>query len=156
MLYERRHTRDLDAFGGIWRAMPVFSVLMLIVTLSSMGLPGLNGFIGEFTILMGSFNSEALGQIGGRPWIFTGLSTIGIILAAVYLLWMFQKVFLGPLDKPENQKLTDLTAREIVSTVPLLIFIFLIGLYANPFFQMMSPAVEALVETVNRGVAMIP
>src|SRR5687768_12431874 len=108
-LYERRHTRELDAFGGIWRAMPVFSVLMLIVTLSSMGLPGLNGFIGEFTILMGSFNSEALGQYGGRPWIFTGLSTIGIILAAVYLLWMFQKVFLGPLDNPENQKLTDLT-----------------------------------------------
>jgi NADH-quinone oxidoreductase subunit M len=154
-LYERRHTRDLDAFGGIWRAMPVFSVLMLIVTLSSMGLPGLNGFIGEFTILMGSFNSEALGQIGGRPWIFTGLSTIGIILAAVYLLWMFQKVFLGPLDKEENQKLTDLTPREILTTIPLLIFIFLIGLYANPFFQMMTPAVEALVQTV-RGVAMLP
>ncbi|HEY62443.1 MAG TPA: NADH-quinone oxidoreductase subunit M [Anaerolineae bacterium] len=144
MIYERRHTRDMDAFGGLWKAMPVYGALTLIVTLSSMGLPGLNGFVGEFTILLGSFGSKAIGS----PW-FAGFAAIGVILAAVYLLFMFQKLFLGPLDKEENKILKDLNAREIITMVPLLILIFWIGLYPKPFFALMAPAVDKLVAALQ-------
>lgn len=143
-IYERRHTRDMDAFGGLWKAMPIYGTLTLIVTLSSMGLPGLNGFVGEFTILLGSFGSEAIGS----PW-FTGFAAAGVILAAIYMLYMFQKLFLGPLDKEENIKLKDLSLREIITIVPLLVFIFWIGLYPKPFFNLMAPAVEQLVAAVQ-------
>jgi NADH-quinone oxidoreductase subunit M len=139
MIYERRHTRDLDAFGGLWKNMPVLGALALIVTLSSMGLPALNGFIGEFTILLGAFNSTAIGS----PW-FAGLATLGVILAAIYLLFMFQKVFLGPLAKPENQVLKDLSTREILTLAPILVLIVWIGVYPQPFFDLMAPAVTKL------------
>ncbi len=143
MLYERRHTREMDAFGGIWKVMPVLSALALIITLSSMGLPGLNGFVGEFTILTGAFGSAALGS----PW-FAGLATLGVILAAVYLLHMFEKVFLGPVKHAENQGLKDLNLREIAILVPLLVLIVWIGLYPQPFFNLINPAVENLVALV--------
>ncbi len=144
MVYERRHTRDIEAFGGLWKVMPVYAVLTLIVTLSSMGLPGLNGFVGEFTILLGAFGSKAIGSY----W-YAGLSALGVILAAVYMLFMFQKLFLGPLDKEENKTLKDLNWREIAILVPLLIMIFWIGLYPKPFFDLMGPTVEKLVEAIN-------
>jgi len=144
MIYERRHTRDMDAFGGLWKVMPVYAALTLIVTLSSMGLPGLNGFVGEFTILLGAFGSKAIGS----PW-FAGLAAVGVILAAIYMLHMFQKMFLGPLDKEENQKLKDLSWREVVTLVPLLVFIFWIGLYPKPFFNLMGPAVEQLASALQ-------
>jgi NADH-quinone oxidoreductase subunit M len=148
MIYERRHTREMDAFGGLWKVMPIYGVLTLIVTLSSMGLPGLNGFVGEFTILLGAFGSEALGSY----W-FAGLAALGVILAAVYMLFMFQKLFLGPLDKEENKVLKDLNWREIATLVPLLIFIFWIGLYPKPFFALMAPAVDNLVKILQTASA---
>ncbi len=144
MIYERRHTRDMDSFGGLWKVMPVYAVLTLIVTLSSMGLPGLNGFVGEFTILLGAFGSKVL----NTPW-FAALAAVGIILAAVYLLYMFQKLFLGPVDKEENRVLLDMNLREIVTLVPLLIFIFWIGLYPSPFFNLMEASVAKLVENIQ-------
>jgi NADH-quinone oxidoreductase subunit M len=147
MLYERRHTRNLDAFGGIWRVMPVYGALSLIVTLSSMGLPGLNGFVGEFTILLGAFGSPVL------SFWFTVLAATGVILAAIYLLWMFQKVYLGPLDKPENEKLTDLSVREVIALAPIIVMMFWIGLYAVPFFNMMNPAVSNLLTHIGGIVA---
>jgi NADH-quinone oxidoreductase subunit M len=144
MIYERRHTRDMEAFGGLWKIMPIYGAITLIVTLSSMGLPGLNGFVGEFTILLGAFGSKAIGS----PW-YAGFAAVGVILAAVYLLYMFQKMFLGPADKEENLKLKDINWREIVTLVPLLIFIFWIGLYPKPFFTLMAPAVDKVVTALQ-------
>jgi NADH-quinone oxidoreductase subunit M len=144
MIYERRHTRQMNAFGGLWKIMPIYGALTLIVTLSSMGLPGLNGFVGEFTILLGAFGSEALGSY----W-FAALAAIGVILAAIYMLYFFQKLFLGPVDKDENRKLLDLNAREIIVLVPLIILIFWIGLYPSPFFNLMGPTVERLVVSLQ-------
>jgi len=144
MIYERRHTREMDAFGGLWKVMPVYGSMMLIVALSSMGLPGLNGFVGEFTILLGAYGSNAIGS----PW-FAGIAALGVILAAIYILYMFQKMFLGPLDKEENMKLKDLNWREIATLVPLLVFIFWIGLYPKPFFALMAPAVDNLVKIIQ-------
>jgi NADH-quinone oxidoreductase subunit M len=139
MLYERRHTRLLDDFGGIWKVMPVLGTISLVVMLSSAGLPGLNGFVGEFTILMGAYTSTAIGRS-----LVAILAAIGIILAAVYLLHMFQKVFLGPVTHDENKALLDLSPREILTLVPILIVIFWIGLYPKPFFALIGPAVEKL------------
>ena len=144
MLYERRHTREMSEFGGLWRVMPLFGTLTLIVTLSSMGLPGLNGFVGEFTILLGAFGSEALGS----P-VYAIVAAIGVILAAVYLLSMFQKIFLGTPDNPKNEGLKDLNWREIVVLVPLLILIFWIGLYPRPFFSLMNASVDQLATALN-------
>ena len=146
MIYEQTHTREIKVYGGLWKITPIFGSIMLIVSLSSMGLPGLNGFVGEFTILLGAFGSKAI----GNPW-FAGISAIGVIMAAVYILYMFQKMFLGPQGsivdevKKHGHALRDLNARELITIIPLLIFIFWIGLYPAPFFNLMAPAVSNLV-----------
>jgi NADH-quinone oxidoreductase subunit M len=151
MIYEQTHTREIKVYGGLWKITPVFGTIMLIVALSSMGLPGLNGFVGEFTILLGAWGA---GQNGifyfGNVW-FAAISALGVIMAAVYILTMFQRMFLGPQGeiveevKSHGHAIRDLNWREIATVVPLLIFIFWIGLYPAPFFDLMAPAVENLV-----------
>jgi NADH-quinone oxidoreductase subunit M len=150
MIYERRHTRDMDAFGGLWKVMPIYGAITLVVTLSSMGLPGLNGFVGEFTILLGAWDAGQSGGVIGSYW-FAGLAAAGVILAAVYMLFMFQKMFLGPVDKEENRVLKDLNWREIITLAPLLVFIFWIGLYPKPFFNLMAPSVDKLVALLQNA-----
>jgi NADH-quinone oxidoreductase subunit M len=152
ILYEQRHTRSMSAFGGVWKAIPIFSVLSLIVVLSSMGLPGLNGFIGEFTILLGSMG--ATDAFGSNAWIYTAFATSGVILAAIYLLWMYQRVFMGPLDKEENKQLRDVNRRELAIFLAFLLFIFWIGIYPTPYFDVMSASVGRLTESLTAVVAM--
>jgi NADH-quinone oxidoreductase subunit M len=152
MIYEQTHTRDLNVYGGLWKFTPVFGTMFLIAALSSMGLPGLNGFVGEFTILLGAFGSQAI----GNAW-YAGISALGVIMAAVYILFMFQKMFLGPqgpiVDEVKGhghgRGLRDLNWREIAIMVPLIILIFWIGLYPKPFFDLMAPAVDQLVASIG-------
>ena len=140
-IYERRHTRLITDFGGLSKQMPVFATIFMIVTFSSIGLPGTNGFVGEFLVLLGGFESEL------RWW--TIVASSGVILSAVYMLWMFQRVMFGELDNPKNQKLTDLNAREIGIMIPLIIMIFVLGLYPKPFIDTMDPAIKKLVSQVR-------
>jgi NADH-quinone oxidoreductase subunit M len=144
MVYEQTHTREIKVYGGLWKIMPIFGTIMLISSLSSMGLPGLNGFVGEFTILLGAFGSKAI----GNPW-YAGISAVGVIMAAVYILYMFQKMFLGPAGEvTHHHELRDLNWREIITAVPLVIFMFWIGLYPKPFFDILAPAVEKLLSAL--------
>jgi len=142
-IYERRHTRLITDFGGLSKQMPIFATVFMIVTLSSIGLPGTNGFVGEFLVLIGAFESEL------RWWTIVAAS--GVILSAVYMLWMFQRVMFGELDNPKNQVLKDLNAREITIMVPLIALIFIMGVYPNPFIEKMEPAIKKLVSQARPG-----
>ena len=139
LLYERRHTRMLDDFGGLWKSVPVFCGFFLVVAMSSAGLPGLNGFVGEFTILLGAYKTMP---------IFTALAAVGVILAAWYLLTVFRKIAQGPLNDPENDAahLPDLRRGEVLMLLPLVILFFVIGLFPNLFLDKINPSVQALVE----------
>jgi NADH-quinone oxidoreductase subunit M len=153
MIYEQTHTREIKVYGGLWKITPIFGSIMLIVALSSMGLPGLNGFVGEFTILLGAWGAGMEGGVfasmGGVWW--AALSALGVIMAAIYILYMFQRMFLGPQGeivdevKKHGHALRDLNWREIATVAPLLIFIFWIGLYPAPFFDLIGPAVDKVV-----------
>lgn len=142
MIYERRHSRMIVDFGGLAKKMPIFATIFLIVTLSSIGLPGLNGFVGEFMILLGSFDSEAFSK-----W-YVVLATTGVILAAVYMLWMFQRVMFGTPDDT-NASLPDLKPREIVVLLPILLFIFWIGVGPNTFLKPMEASVKEVAAKVQ-------
>jgi NADH-quinone oxidoreductase subunit M len=140
MIYERRHTKEIAKFGGLMKVMPVFSVIFLIVTFSSIGLPGLNGFIGEFLVLIGAFSSPNLGSN-----LYVIFSTSAVILAAVYMLWLYQRVMLGPLDKEENRSLKDINKLELVSILPLIVFIVWIGIQPNTFLKITESSVKKVV-----------
>ena len=137
VIYERRHTRAIADFGGLWKVVPVFSVIFLIVTLSSIGLPGTNGFVGEFLVLLGAFKTQVW-------WAVVAAS--GVILSACYMLWMFQRVVFGPVTHEENQGLTDLSLRERFVFAPLLVLIFWMGVMPQPFLDRMQPALDRTIE----------
>jgi NADH-quinone oxidoreductase subunit M len=148
VIYDRRHTRDLADFGGLAKVMPAYTVVFVIVTMSSVGLPGTNGFVGEFMILAGSFVSQELGNFEAR---FVFFAAMGVILAAVYMLHAVLKMFWGPVDKKENEGLADLTHRERIALAPLVVAIFWIGLYPSSLLDTMQPSVEHLVSTYTAG-----
>jgi NADH-quinone oxidoreductase subunit M len=145
ILYERRHTRLISEFSGLSTPMPTFAAIYMIITLSSLGMPLLNGFIGEFTILRGTFEVPKYGPM----WSAWGVT--GIILGAAYLLWLYQRVMFGPVTNPANEHLPDLNARELATLVPLVVLAFWIGVYPKPLFRVLDQPVRQIVERVNPG-----
>jgi NADH-quinone oxidoreductase subunit M len=139
-IYERRHTRMITEFGGLATPMPWFSTLFVIASLSSIGLPFLNGFVGEFLIMLGSWTSKAVAS----AWIVTMLAGTGVIWAAVYMLWMLQRVVFGEVTNPKNAKLQDLNAREIGLLIPLMVLMLFMGVYPRVFLDRSQASVEAV------------
>jgi NADH-quinone oxidoreductase subunit M len=140
MIYERRHTRMIEDFGGLSKKIPIFAAFFMIVTLSSIGLPGTNGFVGEFLIILGTFKSNV---------VYAVFAATGIIFAAVYMLWMYQRTMFGKITRPENENLKDLNTREKIILIPLILVIFWIGIYPKPFFVKMEPSVKSLIENTK-------
>ncbi len=140
MIYERRHTREISEFGGITRIMPIFAVIFMIVTLSSVALPGTNGFVGEFLILLGVYQVH-------KVWAI--VAGTGVIFGAVYMLWMFQRVMFGPIRNEENKNLKDLSLREIIVMAPIVVAIFVMGVFPNIFISKMDTSIKAFLAQIN-------
>jgi NADH-quinone oxidoreductase subunit M len=148
MIYDRRHTRLIAEYGGLWRQMPKFAVVFLIVMFSSIGLPGLNGFVGEFLILLGAFEAATF---------FAVLAALGIILGAVYMLWMYQRMMYGEITHAENRLLADLSRRELTILVPVVLLMFWIGLYPNALLVPIEAATaNLLTQMQTRAVVIVP
>jgi len=145
LVYERRHTRLIADYGGLWAVMPIFAVFFMIMMLSSIGMPFLpgNGFVGEFTILFGAF------LLPQKFWAV--LAATGIVLGAVYMLWLYQRTIFGKLDKDENRGLKDLNVREVLTLLPLTILAFWIGLYPKPIFRILDEPVKRLVLQLEKA-----
>jgi len=142
VIYERRHTRLLADYGGIARTMPLYATLFVIAMLSSVGLPGLNGFVGEFLILAGSYKTHPTASV---------IAATGVILAAIYLLWLVQRLFFGPITNEENRVIPDIAWNEIAAMVPLILLMVWIGVHPNTFLRKMTPSVQQLLTTVHSG-----
>ncbi len=140
LVYERRHNRMIAEYGGIAKVMPLYAMFFMIITMSSIGLPTLNGFIGEFTILIGAFNHQ---------WWWALFAATGIVLGAGYMLWMYQRVFFGELTNEKNKDLKDLNRREQWTIIPLIVIAFWIGLYPKPFFERMAPTVDHILQRIE-------
>ena len=147
MIYDRRHSRMLADYGGIARVMPLFSAFLMIAVLSSISVPGTFGFVGEFLVLIGSF---------GRYPVLTVVATLGVILAAVYMLWSLQRLIFNRLDNPKNRGLADVNWREAGMLLPLCALIIWIGIYPDPILRRMEPSLQRLVEQVEAGATMAP
>jgi NADH-quinone oxidoreductase subunit M len=143
VIYDRRHTRLVREFGGLAKVMPIYAALFVVVTMSSIGVPGTNGFVGEFMIVMGTFVSPAL---GGNAKLQAGLAAAGVILAAVYMLSVVQKMFFGPLTNPKNKRLKDVSPREIIAVAPLIALIFVIGWFPSLFTSRMTEGVATVID----------
>jgi NADH-quinone oxidoreductase subunit M len=141
VLYERRHTRLIADYGGIAKVMPVFATIFMIITLSSIGLPGLNGFIGEFLTLVGAFRFF---------WGYALVAVVGVVLAAVYMLWMLQRVIFGKITNEENNKLVDVNWREIAYLAPIVLFVVWIGVYPMTFLEKMEPSLQCLLRRIEQ------
>jgi NADH-quinone oxidoreductase subunit M len=168
ILYERRHTRMIADFGGLAKTVPIFATIFMIVTLSSIGLPGTNGFVGEFLILAGTFEEAISSHIVGglsfwelmTQWrvlvtIFAVLATVGVILAAIYMLSMYRRVMFGPITHEENKEIKDLSGREIAYMVPLVVLIFLIGFWPNLFLSKMHKSVDAFIAATKPAITQV-
>jgi len=140
IVYERRHTREISEYGGLSKVMPVFATIFLIMTMSSIGLPTLNGFIGEVLILQGVF-------VVNKIWAAVAAS--GIVLGAAYMLWLYQRTMFGTIDNPKNEALQDLSGREVATFVPLIILAVWIGLYPSPFLRRLTTSVDRVMARVN-------
>jgi NADH-quinone oxidoreductase subunit M len=147
VIYERTHTRQIADYGGIAARVPLYATFLMIITFSSIGLPGTNGFIGEFTILVGAFLHHKM---------YAVIASLGIILGAGYMLWLYQRIAFGKITNPHNENLADMNAREVVAAFPLVVLVFLIGLYPNAAFGVMHASVANLVQQVNAKVASAP
>ncbi len=139
IVYERRHNRMIAEYGGLAKVMPLYAMFFLVITMSSIGLPTLNGFIGEFLILIGAYQ---------HSWVWALFAASGIVLGAAYMLWMYQRVFFGELTNEKNKDLADLNRREQWTLIPLVIIAFWIGLYPKPFLDRMAPTVDRVLERV--------
>jgi NADH-quinone oxidoreductase subunit M len=137
MVYDRRHTRLIADYGGLWQQMPVFAVFFLITMFASIGLPGLNGFVGEFLILLGAFETQR---------VFAVLAALGVILGAVYMLWLYQRMMFGEITHEANRRLTDLSGREIALLAPIVLLMLWIGIYPGTFLRKMDTASAHLLE----------
>jgi NADH-quinone oxidoreductase subunit M len=142
MIYERRHTREIKDYGGITKVVPLFAIMLMIMTLSSVALPGTNGFIGEFLILLGTWQTSP---------ILAVISALGVIFGAVYMLWMFQRVMFGPNKNPENKDLKDLSVRELIVLCPLVAAVFFMGVNPNFFFRKMEPSIQRFLTRSTLG-----
>ena len=155
VIYERTHTRRIWDFGGLAKVMPVYAALFVLVALSSAGLPGTGGFVGEFLTLLGAFRWGHIAHEGGAHWFtsygYVVFAATGVVLGAAYLLWMIERVFFGPVLQDRHRKLPDLNARELAVFAPLVVMIFWLGLFPKPFIDKMEPTVEELLLDVERG-----
>ncbi len=142
IVYERRHTRMISEYGGLAKVMPVYAMLFMVITMASIGLPTLNGFIGEFTILVGAFN---------RSTTWAVIAATSLVLGAGYMLWLYQRVFFGEITHDENKTLKDVNLREQWTLIPLIVLCFWIGIYPKPFFRILEPSIRRVVEVVDPG-----